>query len=69
MKNEKYWKKRQEEKLTEILDDAQVTSEYISSIYSKAVFILKIKQKEIFEKYKVIMDYQKQRQKDYFQQW
>ena len=34
MKNEKYWKKRQEEKLTEILDDAQVTSEYISSIYS-----------------------------------
>ena len=32
MKNEEYWKKRQEEKLTEILDDAQVTSEYISSI-------------------------------------
>ena len=36
MKNEKYWKKRQEEKLVDILDDAQVSSEYISSVYSKA---------------------------------
>lgn len=36
MKNEEYWKKRQEEKLTEILDDAQVTGDYISNIYSKA---------------------------------
>ena len=52
MKNEKYWKKRQEEKLTEILDDAQVTSEYISSIYSKACVYTQNQIEGIFEKYK-----------------
>ena len=52
MKNEKYWKKRQEEKLTEILDDAQVTSEYISSIYNKACVYTQNQIEGIFEKYK-----------------
>lgn len=52
MKNEKYWKKRQEEKLADILDDAQVTSEYISSIYNKACIYTQNQIEGIFEKYK-----------------
>ena len=52
MKNEKYWKKRQEEKLVDILDDAQVTSEYISSIYNKACVYTQKQIEGIFEKYK-----------------
>lgn len=52
MKNEKYWKKRQEEKLADILDDAQVSSEYISSVYSKACVYTQNQIEGIFEKYK-----------------
>ena len=50
MKNEKYWKKRQEEKLSSILDDAQVASEYVSDIYSKASLYTQSKINGIFEK-------------------
>lgn len=52
MKNEKYWKKRQEEKLSSILDDAQVASEYVSDIYSKASLYTQSKINGIFEKYR-----------------
>lgn len=52
MKNENYWIKRQEEKLSSILDDSQVTSEYISKIYSKACSYTQEKIKGIFQKYK-----------------
>ena len=52
MKNEKYWKKRQEEKLADILDDAQVSSEYVSSVYSKACVYTQNQIEGIFEKYK-----------------
>ena len=52
MKNEKYWKKRQEEKLSSILNDAQVASEYVSDIYSKASLYTQSKINGIFEKYR-----------------
>ncbi len=52
MKNEKYWKKRQEEKLSSILNDAQVASEYVSDIYSKASLYIQSKINGIFEKYR-----------------
>ena len=52
MKNEKYWKKRQEEKLSSILNDAQVASEYVSDIYSKASLFTQSKINGIFEKYR-----------------
>ena len=52
MKNEKYWKKRQEEKLSSILNDAQVASEYVSDIYSKASLYTQRKINGIFEKYR-----------------
>lgn len=52
MKNEKYWKKRQEEKLSSILNDAQVASEYVSGIYSKASLYTQSKINGIFEKYR-----------------
>ena len=52
MKNEKYWKKRQEEKLSSILNDAQVASEYVSDIYSKASLYTQSKLNGIFEKYR-----------------
>ena len=52
MKNEKYWKKRQEEKLSSILDDAQVASEYVLDIYSKASLYTQSKINGIFEKYR-----------------
>lgn len=52
MKNEKYWKKRQEEKHSSILNDAQVASEYVSDIYSKASLYTQSKINGIFEKYR-----------------
>lgn len=52
MKNEKYWKKRQEEKLSSILNDVQVASEYVSDIYSKASLYTQSKINGIFEKYR-----------------
>ena len=52
MKNENYWIKRQEEKLSSILDDSRVTSEYISKIYNKACSYTQEKIKGIFQKYK-----------------
>lgn len=52
MKNEKYWKERQEEKLSSILNDAQVASEYVSDIYSKASLYTQSKINGIFEKYR-----------------
>lgn len=52
MRNEKYWKKRQEEKLSSILNDAQVASEYVSDIYSKASLYTQSKINGIFEKYR-----------------
>lgn len=52
MKNEKYWKKRQEEKLSSILNDAQVASEYVSDIYSRASLYTQSKINGIFEKYR-----------------
>ncbi|MFR5752007.1 polymorphic toxin type 50 domain-containing protein [Faecalibacillus intestinalis] len=52
MKNEKYWKKCQEEKLSSILNDAQVASEYVSDIYSKASLYTQSKINGIFEKYR-----------------
>lgn len=52
MKSEEYWKKRQEEKLTEILDDAQVTGDYISNIYSKACRYTQNEIKGIYERFR-----------------
>ena len=52
MKNEKYWKNRQEEKLSSILNDAQVASAYVSDIYSKASLYTQSKINGIFEKYR-----------------
>ena len=51
MKNQDYWKKRQEEKLNDILDDAQVTSDYISGIYSKACRYTQDKIKGIYDNF------------------
>lgn len=52
MKNQDYWKKRQEEKLNDILDDAQVTSDYISGIYSKACSYTQDKIKGIYDNFR-----------------
>ena len=52
MKNEKYCKNRQEEKLSSIFNDAQVASEYVSDIYSKASLYTQSKINGIFEKYR-----------------
>ena len=52
MKNQDYWKKRQEEKLNDILDDAQVTSDYISDIYSKACRYTQDKIEGIYVRYR-----------------
>lgn len=42
----------QEEKLSSILDDAQVASEYVLDIYSKASLYTQSKINGIFEKYR-----------------
>lgn len=52
MKNQDYWKKRQEEKLNDILDGAQATSDYISGIYSKACRYTQDKIKGIYDNFR-----------------
>ena len=52
MKNQDYWKKRQEEKLNDILDDAQVTSDYISGIYSESCRYIQDKIKGIYDNFR-----------------
>lgn len=52
MKNEKYWNKRQKEKLFGILDKSEVTSDYIGNVYYKSASYLKKQMEGIFETYK-----------------
>lgn len=52
MKNESYWKKRQEEKLEEILEDATESSNAISKYYQKACDYVQGEINQIFNKYK-----------------
>lgn len=63
MKNEKYWKKRQEEKLSSILNDAQVASEYVSDISVRLVFTLKVKSMVSLKSIEMVMAYQMPMQK------
>lgn len=52
MKNEKYWNKRQKEKLFGILDKSEVTSDYIGNVYYKSASYLKKQMEGVFETYK-----------------
>lgn len=47
-----YWKKRQEEKLLNILDDADVTAEYLAKLYQKSSLYLNKKIQGIFDTYR-----------------
>lgn len=47
-----YWKKRQEEKLFNILKNADITADYIAEIYQKSSLYLNNKIQGIFDKYR-----------------
>lgn len=47
-----YWKKRQEEKLVDVLDDADVSVEYIADIYYKASIHLNEQIQGVFDTYR-----------------
>lgn len=52
MNSQDYWKKRQQEKLNDILNSSEVTSDYVAKIYHRASVYIDSEIQGIFDKYK-----------------